>query len=211
MVNPDDFIFHSSFWYPTNYKEGFISAAGAAVPQDFLLSTEYEPGDYYAAYVEETFPNNDKYVFYRMLGTSFYAHTVGSSLYGFHGAQSVGQTFTGKIHYRIYKKPDKFSFISRGKLEKVLFDISDTLVTGSSIGQIELPSLASEPYYCRGIWRINGGSWYGMGSVTPRGSVNWYYRDDGDTHDKFLGLMFQITGTVPAGSTIDYRVIGIKL
>lgn len=195
-LNPDNFIFHSDFWYPTNYKSGYKNLGTGQV----FLTDGYEPGDLYAGYVELQ-SSGTTYVYYRMFGDNFWTYTSGGNLYA-----NKSQPGTGKIHYRLYKQPRSFSFISRGKLEKVLFEKSGTVNAATSSNPFDVDVPTNELFYCRGIWRYNGGPWYGMDSDSPNGIMFWNCIKTGAT----TKLQLTFPPMIFSG-TVEYKVIGVKL
>ena len=51
-INPDNFIFHSDFWYPTGYLSGTKDYVNVSSPATFTMSDQYEDGDFYSVWLE---------------------------------------------------------------------------------------------------------------------------------------------------------------
>lgn len=213
-ANPDNFIFHSDFWYPTNYISGYQTYTNIDIPATLQLSNKYEAGDFYTVIQEYNSPNTSepgvKYISYRQVGDTFFAFTQGNDLKAFKGAQSVGAKFTGKIHYRIYKKPKNFNFLSKGKLEKILRTEEGTVNFDYSMASKAIVLPETDLMYFRGIWRVNNGPWSGFNTAgSTDGFATANIRVDASGVQTLNISLFGNSNST--GNVLEYKLVGIKL
>lgn len=217
-VNADNFIFHSDFWYPTGYLSGAVTVVSQPMGT-LVLSDKYEAGDYYSVYIDLGESGGG------MIGENFFgfsssAATSGSNLELRTIGQFPGATFSGTIHWRIYRKPKSFSFDSRGKLERTAKSIGGSFLTNTNVPiganyvtqQSEsIISGLSGKYFVRGIWQVEGEPW-----VLVNSSIGSYVSGDGgglfasmvqvvyNYNDNAVKLSFVYRG-LPKDKKINYR------
>ena len=210
-VNPDNFIFHSDFWYPTNYRSGYLDVNNELLPKRLVLTDEYEPGDYYTVFKEYKsdagsawYPNSD--IFYNYaIGETFFGGTDGSTLYAILDAQAVGARFTGRIHWRLYKKPTDLSFMSYGKIERVAKTLTGTVHSQSgSLYSHDIDTGMTGKFYIRGMFRRPGQGWTGINDRSENSNGDWAiaYSASPPSGNSIVQLNITMQG---GGSNIDWE------
>lgn len=205
-INPDNFIFHSDFWYPTGYKSGSLSLTNVSIPATFTLSNEYNDGDYFNVYLE--YPPSGGFnggIGERFISDTIIPFTDGNNLKVFKGAQSVGATFTGTLHWRIYPKNTKFNFNSTGLLEQTAKSLDGFITAPGGVNSfnIDIPSGLTGKYFARGTWQIDGQSANIIGGASTNGDFSVYYDY---LLGKLTGFMTTYPGVLPAGTKIFYKI-----
>jgi len=206
MVNPDNFIFHSDFWYPTGFYYGTKEYNNVSIPAQFEMSDKYQPGDYYNVYLE--YPPNEwggGMIGERFISDTITNYTQGNKLMVGKGAQSVGAKFTAKLHWRIYPKNKTFNFLTSGNLEQTAKSINGSYTTtmATNVHQFTLPSGLTGKYFVRGVWQVEGGSWGIVGgSGVSNGSLQVYYDY---TNNEINVNVTTYPHILPVGSKINYR------
>lgn len=180
MINPDNFIFHSDFWYPTGYHHGTKEYYNVRLPAHLELSDKYEQGDFYSVFIE--YPPNygsPGIIGERFLGDTITPYTVGNKLMAYKGGQGAGQTFTGKLHWRIYPRSKAFNFITEGRLEQTAKSIDGDYTTTLPIGlhNFTIPTDLTGKHFVRGVWKIGDGSWNMVGAVGTTGGTTTAHYD----------------------------------
>jgi len=201
-INPDNFIFHSDFWYPTGYISGVKEYVNVDIPATFTMSDQYNDGDYYSVWLE--YPTSLA-IGERFLSDTIINFTDGNQLKVFKGAQSVGAKFTGNLHWRIYPKNKVFNFISSGQLEQTQKSLDGFITAPGGVNSfyVEIPSGLTGKYLLRGTWQIEGGSANIIGGQSNNGDFTPTY-DYGT--NKVTGYMTTYPGILPAGTKIFYKI-----
>lgn len=113
MINPDNFIFHSDFWYPTDTIAGMKRVQDIQLPQQIELADVGEH-DYFKVWHRDWWSGH-------VIGSSPYMqmnyYVENGKLKVAVGAQFGGAKFSGDFYYRIYKKSPTFLFNTDGKCE----------------------------------------------------------------------------------------------
>ena len=153
MINPDNFIFHSDFWYPTDYKEGSKNIKGT-LPIQAELGT-IEDGDYFSAWLE--YPNQP-WIYGRSPYDQFNVYAENGKLWFAKAPQFGGARFDGTVHYRIYHRNKNFLFESKGRCEIIAKRLTGTMnmTPGSNISNLEIPSGLTGKYLVRGTYVFRG-------------------------------------------------------
>lgn len=196
MVNPDNFIFHSDFWYPTGYLYGTKEYVNAPIPAAFEMSDQYTEDSYYSINIE--YPAGG-------IGEKFISNTIipftdNNKLMVFKGAQSVGATFTGKLHWRIYPKNTSFNFNSSGILEQTAKTLDGYIEAPGNVNVIDfsVPSGLTGKYFPRGTFQIEGRS----AALIGYGFMAIY-----DTNNNaVIGEMVTYPEILPEGTKIYYKI-----
>lgn len=198
MVNPDNFIFHSDFWYPTDYLSGTHEYTNVDIPANFEMSDQYQDGDYYNVYLE--YPTG---ISEQFLSDTIIPYTQDNKLMVFKGAQSVGAKFTGKLHWRIYPKNRTFNFLTAGNLEQTAKSLNGFFTTdpGVNVTSFTIPSGLTGKYFVRGVYQIEGESWRMLGGQSDHGFINGYY----DFVNNEYNGTFVVFPDLPGGTHINYR------
>ena len=200
-VNPDDFIFHSDFWYPVNYNLGSRNFNNSPMGE-YLLASGVKEGDYYSTYMDyggsiaEIFPIG---------APTMRTYTKGGNLYIQMLGQAPGATFTGIVHWRHYPRDSRFNFLSANNLEQTAKSFTGSFkTTGSSVRTIEVPSGLTGKHFARGTYRIGSGPW-----ITIPNSLN--------NSDSLVAVYSSTTNTLrlewtdsapvlPSGTDIYYNI-----
>lgn len=205
MINADDFIMHSSFNYNAPVIMGYKDFSNVALsgPTVFELVSGVQSGDRFRVVQEDSAGTN----VYSMGGPfpTFTYYAQGGKLYAMVRAQSVGQTFTGRFHYRIYRESNQFVFSSKTAIENVIYS-NTGIFTGGFGANIKLTNTTGKKMMLYGVWRVVG-------------TNNWYSDGySGNSSSGTLGLNHttsQITLAWGAGNSsstqIEYRIIGTEL
>jgi len=206
-MNPDNFIFHSDFWYPTGYLSGTKEYTNVDIPAQFEMSDKYQDGDYYNVYLE--YPAQPEFgygggISEQFLSDTIIPYTQGNKLMVFKGAQSAGAKFTGKLHWRIYPKNKTFNFLSTGRLEQTAKSINGFFLTddGVNVTPFTIPSGLTGKYFVRGTYQIEGQSWNIIGGTSSQGFINGQY----DLATNAYKGNFSVFPVLPAGTKINYRL-----
>ena len=207
MINPDNFVFHSDFWYPTGYLSGTKEYNNVSIPAQFEMTDQYEEGDFYNVYLE--YPGvSGGYgggIGERFLSDTIIPYTQGNKLMVFKGAQSVGATFTAKLHWRLYKRNKAFNFLSLGNLEQTAKTLDGFITAPGGVNsfQVEIPSGLTGKYFPRGTWQIEGQPANIINGQSGNGDFNVNY--DLATN-AVKGFMTTYPGVLPAGTKIYYKI-----
>ena len=206
-VNPDNFIFHSDFWYPTGYYSGVKEYVNVDIPATFVMSDKYNPGDYYSVWLE--YPAQST-IGERFLSDTIINFTQGNELRVFKGAQSVGAKFTGNLHWRIYPKNTTFNFLSVGSLEQTAKTLDGFVTAPGSVDSFEItiPSGLTGKYAIRGTWQIEGQSANIIAGQSSNGDFFPFYDY---ANNQVRGFMTTYLGVLPAGTKIFYKIQLIPL
>ena len=212
MINPDNFIFHSDFWYPTGYYYGTKEYNNVTLPASLELSDKYQDGDFYNVYLEYPPKHGSPGIIgERFLGDSIVAHTINNKLLAYKGGQTSGQKFTGKLHWRIYPKNRVFNFITDGNLEQTAKSINGEYTTTLpvSVHDFTIPTGLTGKYFVRGVWRIGDGSWNVVGALgTTVGTTIAYY----NYSDNVINMVVDtIPNNLPVGTKIYYKLQLVSL
>ena len=201
MVNPDNFIFHSDFWYPTGYLSGTKEYNNVSIPADFELSDQYTEGAYYSVFIEYPDNGGGNTIGERFIGDTIIPHTVGNKLMAFKGAQSAGATFTGKLHWRIYPKSETFNFLSSGRLEQTAKTLDGFYATeyATNVHNVILPTGLTGKYFIRGVTQIEG---RGAEIIGGAGGTGWYNVSTGTVRLDFVTY----PEILPVGTKIYYKI-----
>jgi len=207
-INPDNFIFHSDFWYPTGYLSGTKEYTNVDIPAQFEMSNQYNDGDFYNVYIE--YPAQPEFgygggISERFMSDTIIPYTDGNKLMVFKGAQSVGAKFTGKLHWRIYPKNSTFNFLSTGSLEQTAKSLDGFIEAPGGVNtfQITIPSGLTGKYFPRGTWQIDGGTANIINGSSNNGDFNVQYDLGANT---VRGFMTTYPGILPAGTKIFYKI-----
>ena len=201
-INPDNFIFHSDFWYPTGYLSGTKEYVNVSIPATFTMSDQYEDGDFYSVWLE--YPTLST-IGERYLSDAIINFTDGNELKVFKGAKLVGATFTGTLHWRIYKKNKVFNFLSNGTLEQTAKTLDGFVTAPGGVNSffVEIPSGLTGKHFIRGTWQIEGQSANIIGGNSNNGDFSTYYDY---ANNKVAGYMTTYPGVLPAGTKIYYKI-----
>lgn len=153
MINPDNFIFHSDFWYPTDFKEG-SKDLDVSLPTTTALD-DIEDGDYFSAWLE--YPNQP-WIYGRSPYDQFNVFAENGKLWFAKAPQFGGARFKGTVHYRIYHRDKNFLFRSTGKCEIIAKRLTGTMnmTPGSNVSVLDVPSGMSGKYLVRGTYLFRG-------------------------------------------------------
>ena len=201
-INPDNFIFHSDFWYPTGYLSGTKEYVNVSIPATFTMSDQYEDGDFYSVWLE--YPTQST-IGERYLSDTIINFTDGNELKVFKGAKSVGATFTGTLHWRIYKKNKVFNFLSNGTLEQIAKTLDGFVTAPGGVNSfvVDIPSGLTGKYIPRGTWQIEGQSANILGGKSNNGDFSPFYDY---ANNRVRGYMTTYPGILPAGTKIYYKI-----
>lgn len=206
-VNPDNFVFHSDFWYPTGYLSGVKEYVNVDIPATFTMSDQYNDGDYYSVWLE--YPDSS------VIGEKFLSDTIvnftdGNYLKVFKGAQSLGAKFTGNLHWRIYPKNRVFNFLSVGNLEQTANTLDGYFTAPGDTGffEITIPSGLTGKYALRGTWQVEGQSANIIAGQSSNGNFSPSYDY---VNNQVRGYFLSYTGNLPAGTKIFYNIQLIPL
>jgi len=201
-LNPDNFIFHSDFWYPVGYYSGVKEYVNVDIPATFTMSDKYNDGDFYSVWLE--YPGSSS-IGERFISDTIINFTEGNELKVFKGAQSVGAKFTGNLHWRIYPKNKVFNFISEGNLEQTTKSLDGFFEAPGGVNsfQVEIPSGLTGKYILRGTWQIDGQSANIIGGQSNNGDFSPTYDY---ANNKVKGFMTTYPGVLPAGTKIFYKI-----
>ena len=204
-VNPDNFIFHSDFWYPQTPLTGTKSLTSQPLPSTQTLTSGVEEGDLFFVYFDDTLGGSRR--IYAGAGAwTTYADVVGGNLRMTLGAQAPGAAYTGTLRWYVYKKRDKFNFNSTRGSDKVVWSMNGAVqanVNGEYIGNI--PTGMTVPLRTFGIWRRVGDTVWRPFNETSSGGrafATWV-----NSSPNRIDLYFSSS----ANSTIEYRLIGMKI
>lgn len=200
MVNPDNFIFHSDFRYPTGYLSGTKEYTNVSIPANFELSDKYTDGDYYSIFIEYS-----SAIAERFRSDTIIPYTVGNKLIAYKGAQSQGSTFTAKLHWRIYPKSSSFNFLSTGRLEQTAKTLDGFFTAPGDVNSflVEIPSGLTGKYFPRGTWQIEGSGANIIGGQASSGDFTPSYDF---VNNKVSGYISTFPGVVAAGTKIYYKI-----
>jgi len=201
-INPDNFIFHSDFWYPVGYYSGTKEYVNVDIPATFTMSDKYTDGDYYSVFLE--YPTQST-IGERFISDTIINFTEGNQLKVFKGAQSVGAKFTGNLHWRIYPKNRVFNFISEGTLEQTEKSLDGVITAPGSVNSWEviIPSGLTGKYILRGTWQIEGQSANIIGGNSTNGDFSPFYDY---ANNQVRGFFTTYPGVLPAGTKIFYKI-----
>ena len=207
MINPDNFVFHSDFWYPTGYLSGVKEYNNVDIPAQFEMSDKYQDGDYYNVYLEYPAQPEFNYgggISEQFLSDTIIPYTQGNKLMVFKGSQSASGKFTGKLHWRIYPKNKTFNFLSTGRLEQTAKSINGYFLTdaGVNVTQFNIPSGLTGKYFVRGTYQIEGQSWNIIGGTSTQGFIQGQY----DLATNAYKGNFSVFPILPTGTKINYRL-----
>ncbi len=207
MTNPDNFIFHSDFWYPTGFYYGTKEYNNVSIPAQFEMSDKYQPGDFYNVYLE--YPPRENYpgiIGERFISDTITNYTEGNKLMVAKNAQFVGAKFTAKLHWRTYPKNKVFNFLTSGNLEQTAKSLNGSYTTtmATNVHMFTIPSGLTGKYFVRGVWQINNGNWGIVGGPgINNASIQVYY----DYTNNLVNLNVDTYPEIlPVGSTINYRL-----
>jgi len=206
-INPDNFIFHSDFWYPVGYYSGTKEYINVDIPANFTMSDKYTDGDYYSIFLE--YPGQST-IGERFLSDTIINYTVGNELRVFKGAQSAGSKFTGNLHWRIYPKNRVFNFISQGTLEQTSKSLDGFVIAPGGVNswEITIPSGLMGKYILRGTWQIEGQSANIIAGNSSNGSFSPFYDY---ANNLVRGYITTYPGVLAAGTKIFYKIQLISL
>lgn len=200
MINPDNFIFHSDFYYPSGFLHGTKEYRGISTPANLELSDKYNDGDYYSAYVEVGNVIGETFV-----GVTMYTYTSGNKLMVRIGAQGAGSKFSGKIHWRIYPRSKTFNFLSSGKLEQTAKSLNGYITLKKAISEtdIDIPSGVSGKYILRGTWQIEGrgANLLDLAGENSTKMSAWY-----NTATNRINGQFFSARPLPVGTKVYYKI-----
>lgn len=154
MINPDNFIFHSDWWYPTNVVAGRVHLDKRLPMQEPIA--DISDGDYFKVWYRDQFSNSivssspyDKFNYYAQ----------GGKLWVAKAPQFGGASFSGDFYYRIYKKDNVFLLnADRGRCEITAKSLNGTanLQAGVNSTIVELPVDIDGELLLRGTFRYQG-------------------------------------------------------
>ena len=201
MTNPDNFVFHSDFWYPTGYLSGTKEYNNVSIPAQFEMTDQYEEGDFYNVYIE--YPDGN--IGERFISDTIIPYTHGNKLMVFKGAQSIGATFTAKLHWRLYKRNEAFNFLSLGNLEQTAKSLDGFITAPGGVNsfQIDIPSGLTGKYFPRGTWQIEGQPASIINGLSNSGDFNVHYSL---ATNAIRGFMTTFPDTLPAGTKVYYKI-----
>lgn len=191
MINPDNFIFHSDFWYPTDTIAGMKRVENIQLPQQIELADVGEH-DYFKVWHRDWWSGH-------IIGSSPYMqmnyYVENGKLKVAVGAQFGGAKFSGDFYYRIYRKSPVFLFNTDGKCEiyeKSIRGVAN-LQPGVTQSIIEIPvDVADGDMLIRGDFTFQGKhSLFGI--PTDDITINDEYRP--------AEKKVRLTATLPGGRT----------
>ena len=155
MINPDNFIFHSDFWYPTNTISGMKRVQDISLPNQIELADVGEHDyfkvwhrDWWSGYVIGSSP---------YLQMNYYVEN-GKLKVGV-APQFGGAKFSGDFYYRVYKKSPSFLFNTDGKCEiyeKSIRGVAN-MQAGSTVTIVDIPvDVADGDMLVRGDFTFQG-------------------------------------------------------
>lgn len=203
MINPDNFVFHSDFWYPVGYIGGTKSYSNIDIPAQLEMSDKYTPGDYYSVFLDY---ESEGQIAERFISDTIINYTDGNKLMVFKGARSVGAKFTAKLHWRIYPKNKTFNFLSEGRLEETAKSLTGFLTAPGMVNfwEYEIPTGLTGKHFVRGMYRVEGGVWNLVGGVNNSGfdmQVIYDYNNN-----KVVCMAGSYPAVQPAGTRIEYKL-----
>lgn len=209
-INVDDYIFHSDWDYNSPIYKGKITLTNVDGRTLTKLASGLLPDDRFKV-VTETLNNGVPNVYQKggpFPNVSYYVKD--GDLYCQLLAQAVGTTWTGTIHYRVYRRKENLTFTSDNNIEKVVYSVNGTTPgTGPVITEID--NTYGDLMMMTGIWRNvtqNSNLWFADGTVgyaengTYLGSMGLY------NNAGKVGIIF---GASSSSDQVEYKIVGVKL
>lgn len=155
MINPDNFIFHSDFWYPTDTVAGMKRVENIQLPQQIELADVGEH-DYFKVWHRDWWSGH-------VIGSSPYMqmnyYVENGKLKVGIAPQFGGAKFSGDFYYRVYKKSPAFLFNTDGKCEiyeKSIRGVAN-MQAGSTVTIVDIPvDVADGDMLVRGDFTFQG-------------------------------------------------------
>lgn len=206
MINPDNFIFHSDFWYPTDTIAGMKRVQDVQLPHQIELADVGEH-DYYKVWYRDWWSG---YVVGSSPYLQFNYYTENGKLKVAVNAQFGGAKFSGDFYYRVYRKSPSFLFNTDGKCEiyeKTIRGVA-SLQRGSTITITDIPvDVPAGDMLVRGDFTFQGK--HGIfGSGTADITINEEYRPN----EKIVRLTATLPGRRVAldGEFYGYNIQLVK-
>ena len=155
MINPDNFILHSDFWYPTNTIAGMKRVENISLPNQIELADVGEH-DYFKVWHRDWWSGH-------VIGSSPYLqmnyYVENGKLKVGVAPQFGGAKFSGDFYYRVYKKSPAFLFSTDGKCEiyeKSIRGVAN-MQAGSTVTIVDIPvDVADGDMLVRGDFTFQG-------------------------------------------------------
>ena len=155
MINPDNFIFHSDFWYPTNTIAGMKRVQDIRLPNQIELA-DVGDHDYFKVWHRDWWSGH-------VIGSSPYLqmnyYVENGKLKVAIAPQFGGAKFSGDFYYRVYKKSPVFLFNTEGKCEiyeKSVRGVAN-MQAGSTVTIVDIPvDVADGDMLVRGDFTFQG-------------------------------------------------------